>query len=528
MKNHLQKSFSFVGRFIKNKKLSIPTAIILVVILYFVFSSSNNKSVKAVTIKSSDFTQEVRLTGKTVAQSKVSMGFETSGKVSYVNVKVGDVIKKGSVLASLSNGDLYASVQQKRALLDAENSKLIEIQNGSRPEDISVAESDVKNADVISKQSLQSLVDQIKDSYSKFDDILRNKIDQLYSNPNGDYPGIINFDSANGNADLPNILKSDRLSAGKIIKSWSVSSAQLTTDNFNEASLNEARDNLATMRKFLNDISIVVVSLQTNPTVTAANILQYKSDISSARLTILTSITALNTAEQNYRTGVVALQKSKEQLNLKKIGGTPDQVATQQAQKESAAAYLENAYALLNKTILIAPFDGSVTRVDIDPGEIASPNTAVIDMMGGGQYKVESYVSESDIAKITIGQTTEITLDAYGKDQKFMAKVALVDPSETIIDGVSTYKTTFVFDTEDPRIKSGMTANITVTTDQKKGVVVIPQDAVYLLNGDKVVDTVSGGKVITKKVITGGISTNGDLLILSGISEGDVIKLKAQ
>ena len=109
-----------------------------------------------------------------------------------------------------------------------------------------------------------------------------------------------------------------------------------------------------------------------------------------------------------------------------------------------------------------------------------------------------------------------------------MAKVALVDPSETIIDGVSTYKTTFVFDTEDPRIKSGMTANITVTTDQKKGVVVIPQDAVYLLNGDKVVDTVSGGKVITKKVITGGISTNGDLLILSGISEGDVIKLKAQ
>ena len=187
---------------------------------------------------------------------------------------------------------------------------------------------------------------------------------------------------------------------------------------------------------------------------------------------------------------------------------------------------MANAYALLNKTLITAPFDGVITKVDLDPGEITSPNTPVIDMMGGGQYKIESYVSESDIAKMSIGQSADVTLDAYGKDQKFTAKIVTVDSSETIIDGVSTYKTTFVFDIEDPRIKSGMTANITVTTDQKKGVVVVPQDAVYLLNGDKVIDVLVDGKVATKKVITGGISTEGDLLIVSGISEGDVIQIK--
>lgn len=526
MKNIVQNSIAGLKRFIKNKKLSIPTAIILIIILYFAFSGSNNNSVKAVTIKPSDFTQEVRLTGKVVAQNKVSMGFESSGRVSAVNVKVGDVVKKGTVLASISNGDLYASVQQKQALVDAENAKLSEVSNGSRPEDISIAESDVASAQVSAEQSLGSMVDQIKDSYSKFDDVMRNKIDQLYINPDSNYPGVKNFDVPLDNANLQNKLQMERFTAGQTDKKWGESTMALTSKNLTDDNITEAKTNLAFMRDWLNDVAIVVVSLSNNPSVTSAQISQYKTDISSARLTILTAISSLNAAEQTYRTAIVALKKSQDQLALKKVGGTADQISTQQAQVKSAEASLANAYALLNKTLITAPFDGTITKVDVDAGEIASPNTPVIDMIGGGQYKIESYVSESDIAKMSIGQSADVTLDAYGKDQKFSAKIVSVESSETIIDGVSTYKTTFVFDSEDPRIKSGMTSNITVTTDQKKGVVVVPQEAVYLLNGDKVIDVLVDGKIVTKKVVTGGISTDGDLLIISGVNEGDTVQIK--
>lgn len=528
MKSHIQRSLGGLVRFIKNKKLSIPTIIVVLIILYYGFSSQNNSNVKAVTIQQSNFVQEVRLTGKVVAEDKVSMGFESSGRVANVNVKVGDIVRKGQVLASLSNSDLYASVQQKQALLDAETSKLTEVTNGSRPEDISIAQSDVDNANVAAEQSLQSLVDQIKDSYSKYDDVLRSKIDQLFISPNSSYPSFINFTVPTEDANLPNRLQVSRVFAGKISKSWGDSTAALTTTNFTEANITEAKNNLATMRDFLVDVGVAVVNFQLNPSVTATQAAQYRTDISSARTIILTAITSINSAEQSYRTTAVALKKAKEQLNLKKIGGSVDQITTQSAQQKSAAAALANSYALYAKTMIIAPFDGSVTRVDIDSGEISSPNTPVIDVMGGGQYQIESYVSETDIAKITINQSAEITLDAYGKDQKFTAKVISVDPSETIIDGVSTYKTKFLFDVEDPRIKSGMTANVTVTTDEKQGVVVIPQEAVYLLNGDKVVDVLVEGRVTIKKVITGGISTNGDLLILSGINAGDVIQIKTQ
>jgi len=520
MKNHLRNTFQWIKN---NKKYSIPLAIIVILILYFTLRSNSNNTIKAITIKPTDFTQEVRLTGKVVAQSKVSMGFESAGRVQNVNIKVGDVVQKGVTLASLSNGDLYASVQQKQAQVDVENAKLSDVTNG----DTSLAESDVQNAKVTADQSLQSIIDQIKDSYSKYNDLMRSKIDQLYISPDTRYPSIKNFDVPSDNANLPNKLQTDRYQAGLTDKVWGTNALELKIENFKEERITEAKANLAFMRDWLTDIGVVVVSLSNNPSVTAAQISQYKTDISAARTTILASISSLNSSEQTYRISIVALKKSQDQLALKKIGGTNEAVTTQSAQLKSAQASLANAYALLSKTIISAPFAGTVTKVDIDPGEIASPNTPVIDMMGGGQYKIESYVSESDIAKMSIGQSADITLDAYGKDQKFTAKIVSVDSSETIIDGVSTYKTTFVFDTEDSRIKSGMTSNITVTTDQKKGVVVVSQEAVYLLNGDKVIDVLVDGKVVTKKVITGGISKDGDLLIISGINEGDTIQLKA-
>ena len=55
---------------------------------------------------------------------------------------------------------------------------------------------------------------------------------------------------------------------------------------------------------------------------------QYKTDISSARLTILNAISSLNASEQTYKTSLVALKKTQDQLALKKIGGTTNEIAT--------------------------------------------------------------------------------------------------------------------------------------------------------------------------------------------------------
>ena len=63
----------------------------------------------------------------------------------------------------------------------------------------------------------------------------------------------------------------------------------------------------------------------------------------------------------------------------------------------------------------------------------------------------------------------------------------MVDPAETIIDGVATYKTTLQFTDEDVRIKSGMTANVDITGLEKKDVLAVPQRAVFARAGHRFV-----------------------------------------
>jgi len=101
--------------------------------------------------------------------------------------------------------------------------------------------------------------------------------------------------------------------------------------------------------------------------------------------------------------------------------------------------------AQLNKTVLFSPMTGLVTKVDFEIGEIVSPNTPVIHMIFDNQYKIEVNVPEVEIAKIQPRNQATVTLDAYGESIDFNATVALIDPSETIIDGVPTYKTTLFF-----------------------------------------------------------------------------------
>ncbi len=147
-------------------------------------------------------------------------------------------------------------------------------------------------------------------------------------------------------------------------------------------------------------------------------------------------------------------------------------------------------------------------------------------MLSRGVFQIESYVPEVNIANIEVGDSAVVTLDAYGAET-FAATIASIDPAETVKDGVSTYKTTLQFTTEDPRIRSGMTANITITTEQKFGVLIVPQGAIVRRSGNTYVQILSDKEVIERQVTTGTTSL-GQVEILSGIAAGEMIVLNPQ
>jgi HlyD family secretion protein len=179
----------------------------------------------------------------------------------------------------------------------------------------------------------------------------------------------------------------------------------------------------------------------------------------------------------------------------------------------------------IDKTILKAPVSGTITAVEKKKGETAQMNAAIISMINSGQYQIEANISETDIAKIKLHDTCEMTLDALGPKEKFTGQIVKIDPAETIVSGVIYYKITSIFDSEDGRIKSGMTVNMDIVTEIQSNVIMLPYYVIKQRNGDKYVLVMENGKAAEKIIMT-GLEGETMVEIISGLKEGEEVAVE--
>lgn len=141
------------------------------------------------------------------------------------------------------------------------------------------------------------------------------------------------------------------------------------------------------------------------------------------------------------------------QMELEDSGAPFEQIAAQAAHVREAEALVEagranvsQAEAALriavsqnNKNILAAPFDGLLSQQFVDPGEIVNPGTKVGFLIAPDGFHIEANVSEVDIARVSPGNSVQVTFDALlGKT--FQGSVESIESAETILDGVVNYK----------------------------------------------------------------------------------------
>ena len=88
----------------------------------------------------------------------------------------------------------------------------------------------------------------------------------------------------------------------------------------------------------------------------------------------------------------------------------------------------------------------------------------MVSLIADNSLEVDADVPEIDIGKISTGDTVSMTLDAF-PGETFTGKVFYIDPAETILSGVVDYLVKVSFDKNDPRVKSGLTANLDITTE---------------------------------------------------------------
>ncbi|MCL9971903.1 MAG: efflux RND transporter periplasmic adaptor subunit [Candidatus Pacebacteria bacterium] len=487
---------------------------------YWYLSRDINGAEELLSVTPAPFLQEVSLSGKVEAQKDVDLGFAAGGRVQYVTVKVGDVVQAGQTLAEVENGDIVALVEQRRAVLRVAEAELAALKVGTRPEQVAVSEADVVAKRVQLEQSVSALVNAIKDAYTEADDAVRTQTDQFFSNPTSNSPQLT-FTVASSQTEAS--VENGRRDMEGMLAAWAGDVAGLSTSGDVDAALLKAKTNLATVASFLFKTNLAITQGGATGAVTQADLNSFAAGVSVARSAINNAITVLTSAETARANATTALVSAQSSLALARAGATQEDITAQEARVASARAAVSDATAQLQKTRITAPFTGTVTTVDAKAGEVASANTPVLSLISASDVLIESYVPEINFAILALGDKARVTLDAYSEETVFAATLTAIDPAETVRDGVSTYRVLLSFDQKDPRIRAGMTANVIIVTDERPGIIAIPQRIVRSKDGVKVVTVKVGDTYVDRQVVTGVVSSSGSVEVVSGLQAGDTV-----
>ncbi|MBL8102204.1 MAG: efflux RND transporter periplasmic adaptor subunit [Anaerolineales bacterium] len=194
------------------------------------------------------------------------------------------------------------------------------------------------------------------------------------------------------------------------------------------------------------------------------------------------------------------------------------------AEVAAAEARVAAAQSTLNMASLIAPFDGTITQANPAVGDQVTAGTVGYRIDDLSHLLVDVQVSEVDINSVTVGQASSLTFDAIlGKE--YHGKVVQVGQAGDTVQGVVSFTVTIELTDADELVKPGMTAAVNIVVEEVKDVILVPNRAVRLVDGNRVVYVLVNNQPVQVKVQLGS-SSDAESVVASGdIKEGDLIIL---
>lgn len=150
---------------------------------------------------------------------------------------------------------------------------------------------------------------------------------------------------------------------------------------------------------------------------------------------------------------------------LKRVGTDERNLDSAEADVERAQALLDSAKATLAyQSSLIAPFDGTIVRVDVAAGETAVPGRVAILLGDLSYYKIETTdLSERDVTRIKIGQAAQIRIEALG--QEFSGRVTDIALISSTLGGDVVFTVTIELDEQPKGLLWGMSADVEIQVE---------------------------------------------------------------
>ncbi|MBP9771582.1 MAG: efflux RND transporter periplasmic adaptor subunit [Candidatus Pacebacteria bacterium] len=465
----------------KKLVLALLGVLILIIVGALIFGGNGNGDHEIATVERRTVTEEVQVSGTVEANIVSDLGFEASGVVRSVTVDVNDAVYKGQVLASLGLGTLAAELQSAQA-------------------DLAIKRAEVANTSIS--------LDTIKE---KHDTLVTNARIELYSD------GLIAEPKSSTYTQLPPTI-SGRYTGDAGIYKITIRPGSQSDDSDLYVFDMEDPDPVEVSRTGATPIGTkgLFVSFPTAPS-------QYEG--TTWYITIPNEKSSLYPA--NYSAYQDALRERDRVIEDAEAELRREQEGASIAEAQVARAQAEVAriQALIEERILRAPFAGIITAVSIDPGETVSASIPSISLISNDGFGVEIDLPEIDSIKVKNGNTATVTLDALGAEEVLHASVVSVNRTETLVDGIAVYEARLAFENQDDRIASGMTAEVSITTNKRDGVLALPIRAFrFREDGTPYVTVLESEEEKAVEVSMGLRGSDGYVEIMAGLVEGqDVI-----
>jgi multidrug efflux pump subunit AcrA (membrane-fusion protein) len=495
------------------------------------------------TVASGTVTNSVSASGTLVPAQQMNLGFKTAGTLTEVDVRSGDHVVAGQVLAKIDTSSLQLALQSAQASLASAQASLSNTLSGTALQ-----------------QSLDSL----------------NQARQSYTDAVNAAAATNSADSATTSADQAT-LNSDTVTLNN-------DKAAYWYMQYTPA-LTYAQGQVATAQaKYVTD----GCGVYPQPAACAADTVAIQNaqngvsciqgggagctgdqqQIASAYKAVGAAQTVVNAdnakvsadqarANADYTAGQRSIEQAQnaatnaqDAYNNQSVN-RPATIQQQQAQVSSASALVDTAQANLDASVLTAPVAGVISSLSAQVGDTVSAanassgaevpgSTALLPSSGSSSnasgassgfmtlMSDKSYVAvvsfaESDAAKVAAGQTGSLTFDAIS-GLTVPVHVLAVAAASTVSSNVVNYYVTLALDNTSSQLKPGLTSNATVITARAANVLVVPNRAITRLGNQATVTVLEAGKKVVTQV-TLGIAGTSSTEIMAGLTAGQKVVL---
>lgn len=453
-------------------------------------------------------TATVGATGIVHANQTALLSWQTSGTVAEVKVSAGDAVKRDQELAILEQTSLPQNiilaqadlVTAQKALDDLRNSTLQQAQAQQAVDAAEQALEDARGSELARASAQQALANAQK--------ALENagRLVRDYQSPAGQ--------SYIDEAQAQVTIAKDRLDQAK--KKYQPY-ANKSEDNLTRARL------LSALSKAQQQYDLAVRQLNnllgtagpTDQAVAQANLEQARAQLADAER----EWERVKDGPSPAETAVLEAQLADAQRAWERVkaGPNPDDLA-------AAEARVAAAQAAINQARLVAPFDGEVTDISSLPGDQAAPGVTAFRLDDLSRLLVDVQVSEVDINHVEAGQAVTLIFDAIS-NQEYHGLVQEVAPVGTTEQGVVDFTVTVELTDPDEAVRPGMTAAVNIVVNQLQDVLLVPNRAVRVREGQRVVYVLRDSEPVPVDITLGASSDSVSEVVGGDLKEGEAIIL---